>query len=83
MINVMIVSGADLNALVGREFELQGVRFAGVEECRPCHWMNRAFSDERVEQWLHGRGGLRAHVLTNGVLHHDQRSTGNKNLHAA
>ena len=60
--------GADLNALVGAEFELQGVRFAGTEECRPCHWMNHAFGDERVEGWLKGRGGLRARILTDGVL---------------
>ena len=60
--------GADLNTLVGAEFELQGVRFAGTEECRPCHWMNHAFGDERVEGWLKGRGGLRARILTDGVL---------------
>ncbi len=65
--NVFVV-GADLNALVGREFELQGVRFAGVEECRPCYWMNHAFGDERVEQWLKGRGGLRCQILNDGVL---------------
>ena len=60
--------GADLNTLVGAEFELQGVRFAGTEECRPCHWMNDAFGDERVEGWLKGRGGLRARILTDGIL---------------
>lgn len=60
--------GADLKALVGIEFELQGVRFAGTEECRPCYWMNNAFRDERVEAWLHGRGGLRARILSDGVL---------------
>jgi MOSC domain-containing protein YiiM len=63
-----LVSGADLNALIGAEFEIQGVRFAGVEECRPCYWMNLAFGDERTERWLKGRGGLRARVLTDGVL---------------
>lgn len=67
----VFVSGADLNALVGNEFEIQGVCFAGVEECRPCYWMNRAFGDERVEQWLKGRGGLRARLLTSGVLRRD------------
>ena len=56
------------NTLVGAEFEVQGVRFAGTEECRPCHWMNQAFGDERVEGWLKGRGGLRARILTDGVL---------------
>jgi MOSC domain-containing protein YiiM len=60
--------GAELNALVGTEFELQGIRFSGSEECRPCYWMNGAFRDERVETWLQGRGGLRARILNDGVL---------------
>jgi len=60
--------GADLNTLIGVEFEVQGVRFAGTEECRPCYWMSYAFRDERAEEWLRGRGGLRARILTDGVL---------------
>lgn len=60
--------GLDLNALVGREFEIQGVRFAGVEECRPCYWMNHAFGDDRAENWLKGRGGLRCRILSDGWL---------------
>ena len=42
------VRGLELNSLVGSEFELQGIRFAGAEECRPCYWMNNAFRDARV-----------------------------------
>ncbi|MFM8358205.1 MAG: MOSC domain-containing protein, partial [Verrucomicrobiota bacterium] len=38
-----ITRGVDLNALIGREFTWQGVRLEGVEECRPCRWMNVAF----------------------------------------
>ena len=60
--------GADLSTLIGVEFEIQGARFAGTEECRPCYWMNNAFRDARVEAWLRGRGGLRARILTDGVL---------------
>jgi hypothetical protein len=67
----VITQGIDLHQLLGTEFELQGVRFAGVEECRPCYWMNNAFRDERVESWLRGRGGLRARILTNGILRRD------------
>ncbi len=61
------VRGADLNALVGREFEVQRVRFQGVEESRPCHWMNTALGPG-AEQWLRGRAGLRCRILTDGVL---------------
>jgi len=33
--------------------------------------MNNAFRDARVERWLTGRGGLRARILTDGVLRLD------------
>lgn len=67
----VITEGADLNELVGREFEIQGVRFLGTEECRPCYWMKEAFRDERAEAWLKGNGGLRAKILSDGVLRRD------------
>jgi MOSC domain-containing protein YiiM len=59
--------GADLNALIGTEFVVQGVRFRGMKECRPCFWMNQAFA-AGAEDWLKGRGGLRARVLVSGTL---------------
>ncbi|NOS69442.1 MAG: molybdenum cofactor biosysynthesis protein [Verrucomicrobia bacterium] len=62
------VRGADLHALIGEEFEMQGVRFAGVEESKPCHWMNAALGPD-AEEWLKGRAGLRCRILTDGVLH--------------
>lgn len=65
------VRGADLGVLVGQEFEIQGIRFAATEECRPCYWMNNAFRDHRVEQWLQRRGGLRARILTDGIMRRD------------
>ena len=58
--NVM-VSGLDLSALVGRGFRLQGVLFEGVSEAKPCYWMNDAVAPG-AEQWLRGRGGLRARI---------------------
>jgi len=63
----LIVQGADLNALIGREFDLQGARFVGVSEAKPCYWMNQAFGPG-AEAALDGRGGLRARVLSNGIL---------------
>lgn len=64
----VFVRGLDLGTLIGAEFEVQGVRFAGTEESRPCYWMNLACRDERAETWLQGRGGLRARILTDGIL---------------
>ena len=63
----LLVSGADLNPLIGEEFEFQGVQFAAVEECRPCRWMNHALGPG-AEDWLRGRGGLRCRILTSGWL---------------
>ncbi|MEM9479409.1 MAG: MOSC domain-containing protein [Verrucomicrobiota bacterium] len=63
----IIVEGMDLNALIGKEFELQGVTLSGSEEASPCYWMNQAFADG-AHDWLKGRGGLRARILTDGVL---------------
>ena len=55
---------------IGKEFEIQGVRFEGVCECSPCSWMNTALGPG-AEEWLKGRGGLRARILTDGVLRLD------------
>lgn len=62
--------GVDLKAWIGQEFELQGLRFFGTEECRPCYWMDQALGPE-ANAWLRGRGGLRARILTSGWLHQD------------
>ena len=64
------VRGADLPSLIDKEFEVQGVRFVGVEESRPCHWMNSALGPG-AEEWLRGRAGLRCRILTDGVLRRD------------
>ena len=63
----IITEGQDLNALIGEEFEVQGVRFEGVAECSPCHWLDGVFH-AGTEAALKGNGGLRARVLTDGVL---------------
>lgn len=66
----IVVEGADLNALVGREFEVQGVKFLGTARCAPCHWMDHAFAPG-AEHFLQNRGGLRAQILTDGTLRVD------------
>ena len=63
----VIISGVDLTTLFEAEFEMQGVRFRGMGECKPCYWMDQAFGPG-AEQALQGRGGLRAVILTDGVL---------------
>jgi MOSC domain-containing protein YiiM len=63
----VIVSNVDLNDLIGREFSIQGVRLRGTAHCRPCYWMNQAIAPG-AEEFLQGNGGLRAQILTDGVI---------------
>jgi MOSC domain-containing protein YiiM len=64
----VITRGVDLNQLIDREFEIQGVGFHGTGECKPCYWMDRAIAPG-AENFLEGRGGLRARILSDGLLH--------------
>jgi MOSC domain-containing protein YiiM len=63
----VVVEGIDLDQLLARRFTLGGVEFEGTGEARPCHWMNAVVAPG-AEDWLMGRGGLRAKVLTDGKL---------------
>jgi len=63
----VITSGVDLNTLIAQEFEIQGIRFLGTAECSPCHWQDGAFAPG-TEEALQNHGGLRAKILTDGVL---------------
>ena len=62
-----ITAGLDLAALIGCEFAIQGVRFRGHSECSPCYWMDQAFCPG-TEAALCGHGGLRAQILSDGLL---------------
>ena len=46
------------------------LRLAGIEECKPCHWMNFALGPG-AEDWLKDRAGLRCRILTDGILRRD------------
>ena len=63
----VVVEGIDLDQLLERRFTLGGVEFEGTGEARPCHWMNAVVAPG-AEDWLMGRGGLRAKVLTDVKL---------------
>lgn len=64
----VITRGVDLNKLIDHEFEILGVRFYGTGECKPCYWMDRAIAPG-AEGFLKGRGGLRARIMSDGILH--------------
>jgi molybdopterin synthase catalytic subunit len=65
----LIVRGVDLAEWVGKRFRFQGVEFEASEECKPCYWMDEAVAPG-AEEFLKAnfRGGLRARVLSDGVL---------------
>ena len=63
----VITRDQDLDKLIDAEFDIQGVSFAGMEECRPCYWMDQAFAPG-AEEFLRGRGGLRARILSDGPI---------------
>ena len=65
----LIVRGVDLAEWVGKRFRFQGVEFEASEECKPCYWMDEAVAPG-AEEFLKTsfRGGLRARILSDGVL---------------
>ncbi|MFM8717836.1 MAG: formate dehydrogenase accessory sulfurtransferase FdhD [Spartobacteria bacterium] len=63
----VLVSGVDLNSLIGRQFRLGGLVFEGVEECNPCYWMDEAVAPG-ANAFLVGRGGLRCRILEDGLI---------------
>jgi hypothetical protein len=64
----VVISGVDLNSLIGTTFSIQGIRFEGTEECRPCYWMDEACGKPGTEEIMKGRGGLRCRILDSGTL---------------
>ena len=60
-------AGVPLNHLVGREFHVGPVRMRGVRLCEPCQHLEE-LTERGVMSGLVHRGGLRAQILTEGVI---------------
>ena len=63
----IIISGVHLNSLIGKRFRIGDVEFEGMAHCAPCTWMN-AVMKKGAYALMRGRGGLRAKVISNGIL---------------
>jgi MOSC domain-containing protein len=63
----LVTSGIDLNALVGHEFLVGEVRCRGMRLCEPCTVVQGYASRPVLRELVH-RGGLRADIVTGGVL---------------
>ncbi|MEJ6569403.1 MAG: MOSC domain-containing protein [Akkermansiaceae bacterium] len=62
-----VVSGMDLNGLIGETFQIGDCEFEGTQEAKPCYWMDQACAPG-VEEFLKGRGGLRCRILKGGIF---------------
>ena len=63
----VLISGVDLNSLIGKQFRISDVTFSGSEECSPCYWMDEAVGPGAHEA-LKGNGGLRCRIENSGTL---------------
>jgi MOSC domain-containing protein YiiM len=60
-------TGVPLNHLVGREFYVGAVRMRGMRLCEPCQHLDELTQPGVMKELIH-RGGLRAQILTEGVI---------------
>ena len=63
----VVTRGVALNHLVGREFSVGEVRLRGMRLNEPCSHL-ASLTDEKVKQGLVHRGGLRADIVSGGVI---------------
>jgi MOSC domain-containing protein YiiM len=69
----VVTRGIRLNALVGKTFEVGGLRFRGVDLCEPCLTLGQSLASGTllpaavVKEWIR-RAGLRADALSSGTL---------------
>jgi MOSC domain-containing protein YiiM len=63
----LVVSGIDLDALIGRRFQVGEAICFGARRCEPCAHLQRLTRPGVLRGLVH-RGGLRADVLGGGVI---------------
>ena len=63
----VVTRGVALNHLVGRAFLVGGVHVYGIRLCEPCEHL-AGLTHQKVLKALIHRGGLRAQILSEGVI---------------
>jgi MOSC domain-containing protein YiiM len=63
----LVTRGVPLNQLVGRRFNIGDVSLRGIELCEPCAHLAGMTRKEILPALVH-RGGLRAQLLSEGVI---------------
>ena len=64
----IVTRGVPLNHLVNREFRVGEVTLRGMRLCEPCSHLERLTQTTGVRRALVHRGGLRAEIITEGVI---------------
>ncbi len=63
----IVTRGVPLNHLIGRDFRVGEVALRGIRLCEPCSHLEK-LSSKGVQRGLIHRGGLRADILTGGMI---------------
>ena len=63
----VVTRGVPLNHLVGKEFWIGEVKARGLRLCEPCSHLQK-LTHEKVLPGLVHRGGLRAQILSEGII---------------
>jgi MOSC domain-containing protein YiiM len=63
----IVTRNVPLNHLVGKEFAIGDVRIRGIRLCEPCDHLQKLTGKPVIKGLLH-RGGLRAQILTQGMI---------------
>jgi MOSC domain-containing protein YiiM len=63
----LVISGIDLNRLVGHDFDVGEVRCRGMRLCEPCTVVER-YAGRPVLRALVHRGGIRADIISSGAI---------------
>ncbi len=64
----IVVRNFPLDGLMGKEFMVGNVKMRGVEPCHPCQRPSKLSGKPDFEERFSGHGGLRAEVLTTGLI---------------
>ncbi|WP_281776726.1 MOSC domain-containing protein [Polynucleobacter sp. KF022] len=74
------ITADELNDFVGQRFQLGSIQLLGTELCTPCERPAQLLGRPSFMEAFEGRGGIRAEVLSSGVLTiGDQLSIENEN----
>jgi MOSC domain-containing protein YiiM len=71
----VVTRGVPLNHLVGLEFLIGGVKVRGIRLCEPCSHLQALTGVAVIKAFRH-RGGLRAQILTQGLIRVGDAVTG-------